>query len=155
MDNDDFPEPHLDPEELADIQPPKPISQLVDDVGVAGEMYRQAAQTASDLKVVFDERRTELLLALREDHLKSAKTAYYTATITRKSGVVITNEQLVVDWLKTNKEVDETQYIGLKRTQFNPLATVLYNNTGELVPGTALTESEFITMKPAKKKEEK
>jgi hypothetical protein len=103
-----------------------------------------------ELKESEDSLKAELLIVLQETGLKSAKGEKYSVSMAQKTDFVINHEQSVIDWLKDSPEVESDAYIGLKLTPFKTLAKEILKTTGEVVPGTDLVTSEYLTVKENK-----
>ncbi len=126
------------------------VSQLIDRIGEYGKrskyLYEQYKQV-EELKV---KAKALLIQKLNEAGFKSAKTDNFIASITKKPGIQVLHEQSVLEWLKEAPNIETDQYIGLKKTEFKSLALTMLKDTGEIIPGTELIETESIGIRKSK-----
>ena len=106
--------------------------------------YKLIKEEEEDLKA-------ELLEKLSEAGLKSAKGDKFQATITSRPIIEITHEQSVLNWLNETPDIESDAYIGLKKIEFKSLALQILKDTGEIVPGTELSNQEILTIRSNKK----
>ncbi len=87
-----------------------------------------------------------ILETLKEAKMLSLKTETGTASITRRQTVKITDETQVKNWLEANGwELDE--YLVLDKLRTKPiLENAVYKN-GEVIDGTSLETSEYLSLR--------
>lgn len=129
---------------------PELLAQLGEAKNQKTEAYKYYASLAAregELKQAVQ----ETLLALG---LKSAKSVdgRFTASIANRPGISIKDEKAAIAWLK-EENLDLDYYTGLKAAPFKQLAELKLQETGEIVPGTEQTTSEYLTFRENKPKE--
>lgn len=129
-----------------------PLSKLIHDLGEARAKAVNAYMIYKDLKEIEDSIRYNLHDELRTIGLQSVKGNEYTASITNKQTVLVTNERLVIDWLNNTPNVESDQYIGLKATEFKSFAQSILKDTGEIIPGTDVQVRESLAIRSNVKK---
>jgi hypothetical protein len=127
------------------------IAELVAELGKKTNDNKALYATYKESKDEEDKIRLTLTERLKGTGLLTAKTPEYTASIAVKQQVAVTNEREAIDWLK-NSGLETDQYIGLKTTNFKTMATSMLKDTGEVIPGTQLVESESLSIRANKKK---
>jgi hypothetical protein len=127
------------------------VSALVDELGT---LSQQSKELYGQYKAIEEQKagvRAALTEALQTAGLRSAKTSNYTASVSVRPSVQVVHEQSVIDWLKDTPDVETDQYIGLKKTEFKTLAMAVLKNTGEVIPGTEVVQTETLSVKGNKK----
>lgn len=102
---------------------------------------------AEVLKLELDSLRQDLLLDMQIG--KSKRTESFNgvyAVRVEKNDVKVTNSYDVENWLQ-EEGFDMTEYKRLDMTRVNPLLKAALKEHGELVPGTEVVTSEYITFK--------
>ena len=125
------------------------LAKVRSERAAVGLQYGQLRDKEGELKTAVEQ-------ALRGVGLKSAKTedGLFSASIVTKPLIRVSDEKQVVAWLKKNQPDDwDTYYVGLKLAPFKTLAESMLKHTGEMVPGTEMTESEYINFRENKPKE--
>lgn len=128
------------------------LPKILEQVGKMTAKRREAYGQYQLLKEQEDGWRNRLIEELQKIGLRSAKTADFTASMVSKPNISIQHEQSVIDWLKNAPNIETDQYIGLKKTEFKSLAMNLLKDTGEVVPGTELVNTEYLSIKANKGK---
>jgi hypothetical protein len=123
------------------------LNKRITDLGKLTDKSRKLYKEYKELKESEDNHRSALLEEMRIVGLRSAKTDKYTVSVTPRPNIQIQHEQSVIDWIKNTPDVEDDQYIGLKKTEFKPLAMALLKETGEIIPGTELVTTESITIR--------
>lgn len=131
------------------------VSELVAKLGELSGASKELYKQYKDIKDREDQVRFELTEALRENGLLTAKTPDFTASIARKQSVMVASEAEAINWVKDNLPAESDHYIGLRTTQFKTMALARLKETGEVIPGTELIESESLSIRANKKKETK
>jgi hypothetical protein len=127
------------------------IADLIKRLGTQTAMTRELYKKYKASKDTEEAMRYELMDALTNSGMRSAKTEEFTASIAKRPSVVVTHEQSVLEWLKEAPDIETDQYIGLRTANFKALAMSLLKGTGEVIPGTEVVENESITIKANKK----
>ena len=115
-----------------------------------GELKAKANKLYSeykDLMVIVEEKRFMLQRELEKIGLRSAKSANFGVSTVTKKNIAVTNEHLVMEWLKDTPDIEGDLYIGVKLTPFKQLADQVLKQTGEIIPGTELNTKETISIK--------
>ena len=127
------------------------VTELITRVGELSHDSRELYKQYKLIKEQEDAVRAELTATLNESGLLSAKTDHYTASISKKQSVVVVDEKKAVDWIKS-EGLDVDYYVGLKLTPFKTMALSRLKDTGEVIEGTQLTETDTLSIREAKKK---
>lgn len=126
------------------------VSELVSALGAVSSESKELYKQYKEAKEKEDALRAALTAQLHESGLLTAKTPDYTASISIKKSVAVTDESAAIGWLKeSGLEVDH--YVGLRLTNFKTMANAMLKDTGEIVPGTELQESESLAIRANKK----
>lgn len=128
------------------------LPKIVEQVGKLSDRRKEVYRQYQELKAQEDAWKTRLIEEFQSIGLRSAKTNDFTASMVSKPGISIQHEQSVIDWLKNAPNIETDQYIGLKKTEFKSLAMSLLKDTGEVVPGTELVNTEYLSIKAVKEK---
>jgi hypothetical protein len=123
------------------------ISSLIEFIGKTKAQGAEAYKIYKEVKESEEQLKFVLMEKLKEVGLKSAKGEEYTASLSEKPRVVIKDESAVIEWLKNAPNVEEDFYIGVKRTEFQSLATSLLKETGELIDGTDVQVTESLSVR--------
>lgn len=126
------------------------LSELVSRLGVARRASQEAYEYYQQLKALENLIREELHMALTLSELRSAKGKDFTVSIASRKRIIVKNEFEVIDWLKSQPDLEYDQYIGLKSRPFDVFATSLLKGKGELVPGTDTVSEESLVIKKNK-----
>lgn len=127
------------------------LTNLIDHYG---ELKTKANKLYAEYKTLMEQveaTRRELHAALDTTGLKSAKSAAYGVTIATKTDIIVSNEHLAMEWLKDAPNVESDFYIGIKTTAFKQMALAMLKETGEIAPGTEITQKESVNLTPNKK----
>lgn len=120
------------------------IGKLRSEIATEYEKLQEKRSKLEDLK-------NELQVELEAIGLKSAKAEDFTAAIVSKPKIIVTHKESVIDWLRTNPDVEPDQYITLDLLAFKPLAKAWLKKTGEVIPGTDTTITEYLSLINTKK----
>jgi len=123
------------------------LQNLIDEYGDLKAKANKLYGEYKDLMVIVEEKRYELQRELETVGLKSAKSANFGVSTVSKKNIAVTNEHLVMDWLKDTPDIEGDLYIGVKLTAFKQLADQVLKQTGEIIPGTELSYKETISIK--------
>lgn len=126
------------------------ISELIEAIGINKKRQSEAYKNYKELKEIEDIWKLELAAMLEEAGAKSFKGEKYSAIVSSKSDIVVTNESEVIEWLKNDPNVEEDVYIGLRLTAFKPLANEVLKKTGEIIPGTDRIIKDSLSIKENK-----
>ncbi len=128
------------------------VSELIEAIGKTKSEANKMYKTYKDLSEKEAVLKSELQIKLTEMGLKSAKGEKYSASISPRPNIKITNEQSAIDWLNNEPSLETDQFIGLKTTEFKKLALYRLSEKGggEVVPGTELVMSESVSVKENK-----
>lgn len=127
------------------------VPELIDALGELSTKGKKLYTEYKQIKEQEDALRQDLMIVLQETGLRSAKTKHYSASVATRSDIEVIHEQSVLEWLRHEPNVEEDQYIGLKRTEFKPLAKQVLKETGEIIPGTQTVSKDSLTIKGAVK----
>lgn len=127
------------------------IPKLIEAYASAKLATKSAYEAAKSTAMVEQEVKQKLDEALVAIGTKTFKTpdGRFTAFYTKRSNVTVIDEARVLEWIAENK-LDASVYIGLKASAFVPVAKEALKTTGEIVPGTAVVESESLSLKENK-----
>ncbi len=123
------------------------ISELIEEIGQTKDLSNKTYSLYKAYKDKEDLLKEELSAKLEEAGLKSAKGKDYSASITSKSEVVITNEQDVIEWLRNEPDIEVDQYIGLKLIPLKGLVNYRLKEHGEIVPGSDRVIKDSLAIK--------
>jgi len=123
------------------------LQSLIDEYGELKSKANKLYSEYKDLVVVVEEKRYELQKMLEATGLRSVKSANYGVSTVSKRNIAVTNEHLVMEWLKDTPDIEGDLYIGVKLTQFKQLADQVLKQTGEIIPGTEVSTKETISIK--------
>lgn len=126
------------------------LTETLTNLGVARKIAAETYKQYKAEKEVEDALRDQLMAALKEVGLKSAKNDKFIVSISKTPRVVITNEQAAMDWLKNTPDVESDFYIGIKKTEFSTLAKAMLKDTGELADGTEVQITETLSIRSNK-----
>ena len=128
------------------------ITDLMNELVIARHNTQSAYQVYKACKETEDEIREDLMSELRKTGLKAAKDADTgnSVSIAKREQIKVTNEAEVIAWLEENPSVQAKDYIGLRKTSFDPIAKAWLEKTGEIIPGTELVDNEYLTIKEKK-----
>ena len=129
------------------------LPELMAKLGQARKARQDAYEAYQMHKMIEDDRRGELEMKLRSEGLRSARNDEYSVAITARPTIQITNEAVVMDWLRHQPDIEPDLYIGVKKTQFDTLARIALKATGEIVPGTEVIETEYLSIKANRKEQ--
>ena len=127
------------------------ITELIQKVGELSHNSREMYKQYKALKEEEDYLRAELTSQLTATGLMSAKTEQFTASLSKKQSIVVADEKKAIDWIK-QEGLDLDYFVGLNQAHFKSMAMEKLKNTGEVVDGTTLVETETLSIREAKKK---
>lgn len=129
----------------------KTIPQLIAEYKAAEKVTKEAYEYAKSCATAQAEAKDRIDAALKAAGLKTAATedGRFTAFYSKRTNIKVSDEAKVIDWIKANG-LDLDQYVGLKATEFKPVAMEALKQTGEIVPGTEREEVEALTVKENK-----
>lgn len=132
------------------------IPELLEQLAEARKARMEAGEYYGSVKEREEELKIKVEAALKETGLKSAKTSdgRFGATIAERPNIAIVDEKKAIKWLKAEK-LDLDYYTGIKTMPFKSLVESKLKETGEIVPGTEMTMTEYITFRENKPKEPK
>lgn len=114
------------------------------------EKRSQVDNSEKYLKGLKDERdqlQFDLITALKEAGLKSIKTNEANYSLTTKKDVKVINEAIVMQELMKLGQYDEYVKHKLDTNLFKGYAKSVLDSTGEIIDGTELTETSYISIK--------
>lgn len=127
------------------------VTELIEKVGELSHNSRELYKQYKAVKDQEDAMRAELTTQLNTSGLLSAKTDRFTASIAKKQSVTVVDEKKAVEWIKS-EGLDLDYYVGLKLTPFKTMAMSKLKDTGEVIDGTELVETESLSIREVKKK---
>ncbi|MDQ0672967.1 phage host-nuclease inhibitor protein Gam [Pseudarthrobacter siccitolerans] len=121
-------------------------------VGRIAELKAQLAPLEIQMKPLVEELEiTKLALMQAMQQSKSKRTeavdGYYVIRAERRT-VSIADEPAVTEWLQEN-EFDLSEYFKLDSARVKAAAESALKETGELIPGVAVSSTEYLTIKAA------
>ena len=128
------------------------VNELIELLGAlkkeANNLYYQYKEKQAAITGIQNDLRSELdSLGLR-----SAKSLNFGVSIVTKPNIQVLHEPSVIEWLNNTPNIESDAYIGLKLTNFKPLALEILKQTGEIIPGTELSQSESLTIRSNERK---
>ena len=122
-------------------------------VGRIAELKRQLSPLEAQMKPILDEleqSKFQLMTAMQEGRSRrtDAVGGYFVIRAERKS-LNVTDELEVRNWLGDNG-FDINEFYKLDTARVKATAESALKETGELVPGTEVTSTEYLTIKEAK-----
>jgi len=126
------------------------IAKLIEAIGELKSAQSETYKAYKEMQNAETELKTQLLDELHRIGLKSAKGEKYSAAVSSKMDIAVTHEQSVIDWLNNTPNVESDAYIGLKLTNFKPLALKVLKETGEIIPGTITVSKESLSIRESK-----
>lgn len=126
------------------------LSEVINQYGQAKKQANQIYTEYKKQMILVESLRFQLQEKLNDVGLRSAKSADFGVSIVSKPIINVTNEQSVVEWLKTTPNIEYDQYIGLKLTPFKSMALEYLKQTGEVINGTEFETKETISIKANK-----
>jgi hypothetical protein len=123
------------------------ISNLIEEIGLSNKKANETYKLYKEQKQAVDELKQQLIAELDKAGLKSAKGKKFQASIAQKLDIEVTHERSVIDWLKSDPNVEEDAYIGLKLTPFKTLAKEVLKKSGEIIPGTETVHKESLIIR--------
>lgn len=136
----------------APLLPPRSVADILAELGNIKQLVKEMIVTINGVKSQETRLKEELMLALKESGLKSAKGDDYTASITEKPTVVIRDEKALMKWLETAPDVEAEFYIGVKKDAFRTLAQSMLDQSGEIADGTDVEIRESLAIRSNPKK---
>lgn len=129
---------------------PTNLSDLLNSLGLARRQMVAAKKVYDDYRGVVDELKTALSEELQLIGLKSAKGVDFTASMVERPTVIVTHEPSAIDWLKHAPDIEFDHYVGLKSREFQGLALSILKNTGEMIDGTQVMPTQYLSIKENK-----
>lgn len=125
------------------------ILQLAKSLAEKREQVRTSEHYLNGLKEEKEKLQFDLIEALQSNGLKSIKTNEANYSLTTKKDIKVTDENSVIEALKVNGQYDNYVKPKLDTIRFKGYATAMLKETGEVMEGTELTESTYISIKSA------
>lgn len=101
-------------------------------------------------KVALDSAKAELEAEMQAAEIESVKSGDVRATLALRTGIEIVHEPSVIEWLQNEPNIESDVYIGVKKSAFEPLAKVVMQKTGEVIPGTQTKFTEYLSIRKDK-----
>lgn len=112
---------------------------------------RSEINTIKDALSPIEEKRNavqlKLIDAMKEVELKSLKTETHNFARTVKKDIKVSDPNLVMDELKKRKLYNEYVKPKLDTISFKAMAKAMLKDTGEVMEGTELSETEYMSIK--------
>lgn len=125
------------------------ILELAKQLSKQRELVNSLEEQVKEAKTIKDDIQFKLIEKLQESGLKSIKTNEANYSLTTKSDIKVTDENSVMEALKVNGVYDDYVHPKLDTLMFKNYAKSVLNNTGEVITGTELTETTYISIKSA------
>ena len=113
----------------------------------AQSLYKAYEQAKANV----DMQKEKVEAQLRAEGLKSARLKDFTVTIAERAKVVIMHEPSVIEWIKSQPNLESDLYIGLKKQAFEPIAKIAMSKNGEVIPGCAVEITEYPSLRDNRK----
>lgn len=123
------------------------IIELAKKLSEKRDQIKSSEHYLEGLKEERDQLQFELITKLKESGLKSIKTNEANYSLTTKQDIKVTDENSVIEALKVNGVYDDYVKPKLDTLMFKNYAKSVLNNTGEVMEGTELTETNYISIK--------
>jgi hypothetical protein len=149
MTDEDFNEPHLDPD-YTDMS----VSELINEIGVKKRMSNDLYAQYKDYKDEETTLKNVLGDKLHTLGLRSAKGLDYTASIAESPTLIIQDEAKVIAWIKDKLPGEADYYIGIKKTEFNSLAKTVAKED-KTIDGTELVVNQSLSIRKNSNSKEK
>lgn len=123
-------------------------------LGALRDLYSEAYDKYQELKAEYDMTRFLITQEMGQQGIKSLESGPFLTVRTVKPDLKLTDEAALLNWLQEQPNLETDMYIGLKWTNFKPVAKTLLKKDGEIPPGTELTMTESVTLKLKEKGEQ-